>query len=545
MIPRTFDGCDWPAGRRALRQLGLRRPASARMLLKNICRVKGQEENTLHGLGLVIGLKGTGDGGDFLPTIRSLATALQLMGNNPFDKQNGIDIKDAKNVALVMVTATVPAAGARQGDTLDCIGQFDRQRQEPGRRHAVHDAAARSAGAAAGRRPSETRRHAARGGQPGLSRFAQGLLHVDGLPPTVATIHKGCRLEEDFFNVFSKEGKITLVLDKNHADFQVAQDVAELVNSQLNFQSHEGYLAKALNAVNIEVTIPQQYRDDPVLFISQVLSLPMFEPHAEARVVINERTGSVVIGGDVEIGSVVVTHKNVVVETGDNTAASRFVPLDVEKDVDRQAQVAGRVAQRGESADRRHHRHHQRTGTQRQAARHADHRIKRLRRPTVCNRHRIWNCHRSSQDRRDGPGEPVASPAAEGRARAAQRNAQARSTRSSAKRSMARCSASMRKTVGKAAYFDGGRAEEIFRGQLDQVIVAETGRIDRQKLFRPDVRTVLAAAKVTLRCIASGGGFDGAERRDCELPDTRRERCRVKPTTLGNLVLCQSNGSLN
>ena len=53
----------------------------ARTLLKNICRVKGQEQNTLQGLGLVVGLKGTGDGGNFLPTIRSLATAMQLMGN--------------------------------------------------------------------------------------------------------------------------------------------------------------------------------------------------------------------------------------------------------------------------------------------------------------------------------------------------------------------------------------------------------------------------------------------------------------------------------
>ena len=96
-------------------------PAAARILLKNICRVKGQEENTLHGLGLVMGLKGSGDGGDFLPTIRGLSTALQLMGNNPFDKQNNIGIKEAKNVALVMVTATIPAAGARQGDMLDCV----------------------------------------------------------------------------------------------------------------------------------------------------------------------------------------------------------------------------------------------------------------------------------------------------------------------------------------------------------------------------------------------------------------------------------------
>src|SRR5688572_9970949 len=94
-------------------------PAWARTRLKNLCRVKGQEENTLQGLGMVVGLKGTGDGGEFLPTIRSLATAMQLMGN-PIGKGGPIELKNAKNVALVMVTVTVPAAGGRQGDKLDC-----------------------------------------------------------------------------------------------------------------------------------------------------------------------------------------------------------------------------------------------------------------------------------------------------------------------------------------------------------------------------------------------------------------------------------------
>ena len=61
--------------------LGHGTQADARTLLKNICRVKGQEENTLQGMGLVVGLKGTGDGGDFMPAIRSLAIALQLMAN--------------------------------------------------------------------------------------------------------------------------------------------------------------------------------------------------------------------------------------------------------------------------------------------------------------------------------------------------------------------------------------------------------------------------------------------------------------------------------
>ncbi len=289
--------------------------ADARILLKNICRVKGQEENTLHGLGLVVGLKGSGDGGEFLPTIRSLATALQLMGS-PLGRGGTLELKDAKNVALVMVTVTVPAAGARQGDKLDCVVS--------------------SIGAAKSLNGGTLFSTPLQGPQVGNNRvyaFAQGQLHIDDIKaPATAKIHQGCRLEEDFYNVFSKDGKITLVLDKNHADFQVAQDTAELINSQLNYQNTDGYLARALNQVNIEVSIPPQYREDPVLFISQVLSLPTLDPQPEARVVINERTGSVVVSGDVEIGSVVVTHKNIVIETGSaNASTNRFVPLDAEK----------------------------------------------------------------------------------------------------------------------------------------------------------------------------------------------------------------------
>ena len=60
--------------------LGPAVPASAQVIVKSICRVKGQEENELHGLGFVVGLNGEGDGGDFLPTIRALEKAMRLMG---------------------------------------------------------------------------------------------------------------------------------------------------------------------------------------------------------------------------------------------------------------------------------------------------------------------------------------------------------------------------------------------------------------------------------------------------------------------------------
>ena len=93
-------------------------PAHGRTRLKDICRIKGQEENTLHGLGIVVGLRHRRRR-SFLPTIRSLAMAMQLMGN-PIGSGGQAELKDAKNVALVMVTATIPAAGGRQGDQLDC-----------------------------------------------------------------------------------------------------------------------------------------------------------------------------------------------------------------------------------------------------------------------------------------------------------------------------------------------------------------------------------------------------------------------------------------
>jgi flagellar P-ring protein FlgI len=295
--------------------LALPTAADARTLLKNICRVKGQETNTLQGLGLVVGLKGTGDGGGFQPAMRSLAQAMQQMGN-PLGKAGLDELKNSKNVALVMVTATVPAAGARQGDRLDCV--------------VSSIGAAKSL--AGGRLFMTPLQGPKKETNPAVFALAEGAVTIDGVAnPTSGRIYQGCRLEADFFNPFVKENKITLVLDDSHADFQVAQDVAEMINSQLRIQSRYGNVARAINQVNVEVELPQQYSDDPVLFVAQVLSLPMLEPQSTARVVINERAGSIVIGGDVEIGTVVVSHKNIVVETGETLPAEQFIPVDVNK----------------------------------------------------------------------------------------------------------------------------------------------------------------------------------------------------------------------
>ena len=279
--------------------------------LKDICRVKGQEENTLQGLGIVVGLKGTGDGANFLPTLRSLGKVMSVLGE-PTGKAGLGDLKDSKNVACVMVTATVPAGGARQGDKLDCVVS-----------------SVGSAKSLAGGRLFLTAMVGPNRQNPRIFAFCEGSIALDDTSiPTTGRIFQGCRLEEDFFNVFTKDNKITLVLDRNHADFQVSQDVGELINSQLSFQSSGVPLAKALDQVNIEVLIPPQYRHDPVLFVSQVLGLTMVEPQTGARVVINERAGSIVISGNVEIGAVTVTHKNIIVDTGAPAGGKSFVPLD-------------------------------------------------------------------------------------------------------------------------------------------------------------------------------------------------------------------------
>src|SRR5436309_15548315 len=83
--------------------------------IADITRLGGQRTNVLTGLGLVYGLKGTGDGGDFLPAIKPLASMLGKFA----DPATVQELSKASNVALVSVTATVPPNGVRNGDKLD------------------------------------------------------------------------------------------------------------------------------------------------------------------------------------------------------------------------------------------------------------------------------------------------------------------------------------------------------------------------------------------------------------------------------------------
>lgn len=294
-------------------------PAWADLRVRDICRVKGQEENVLQGMGLVVGLRGTGDGD--APTQRMLAQMMSHMlgavvSTNVRGQTNLEELKNARNVAIVVVTASVPGEGAREGSRLNCSVQ------------------ALSAKSLEGGYLMLT---PLLGPRPGVSKiygFAQGPLKLDGGNVTTASVHLGTRMETDVTNAFVHQGRVTLVLDRNHANFQTAQDIEELLNNEKDFIDQPGSngIAKARDQVNIEVQIPEKYRENPVQFASIVMNLRLSPPQTEARVVIRERDGVIVIGDNVEIGPVAVTHRNLSIQTGGQNPINQFVPVDTVSD---------------------------------------------------------------------------------------------------------------------------------------------------------------------------------------------------------------------
>ena len=185
--------------------------------IRDICRVKGQEENTLHGVGLVVGLKGTGD--TDRATLQALAKLLEAMGNPLGQSEKGqsplSELKNIKNVATVMITATIPPEGVRQGEQLNCT------------------VSALSAKSLEGGVLVLTPLVGPRPGNPRIYALAQGPLTLnESGPPTVGIVHDGCRLEEDFTYKFDDDGHVTLVIDRHHAGFPTAYEIQEALNGQ-------------------------------------------------------------------------------------------------------------------------------------------------------------------------------------------------------------------------------------------------------------------------------------------------------------------------
>lgn len=264
--------------------------------IQSICRLKGQEPVTLRGIGLVSGLPGTGDQRIDV-TSTALARSLELMGNPTLDVRA---IAAARNVALVAVTCTVPAEGGREGESLDC-----------------HVTSIGNSRGLTGGRLMMTALTGPRVDDQVVYGIAQGALSIEGLDVNHARIEKGVTLSQDLFAPFVACGdRITLVIDQSHASMTTADRIARRINDK--FAAQQGGvvpIAQALDAKNVEVLIPPFHKDNHVAFAADVLST-VLDPdsiHTQARVVINEKTGTVVVTGEVEIKPLMVAHRNLLV----------------------------------------------------------------------------------------------------------------------------------------------------------------------------------------------------------------------------------------
>src|SRR5688500_14156099 len=158
----------------------------------DVTRVGGQRRNFLVGLGLVIGLNGTGDGGDYAPAVNPLREMLEKMGNPVTVK----DLGPANNVAVVSLMATIPSNGVREGDELDV--------------HVV------SNGAASSLKGGRLFVAPLRGPTPDSDfvALAQGAVELeDPSTPTTGIVKRGAVMEIDMPYRFIENGRFWLVLD--------------------------------------------------------------------------------------------------------------------------------------------------------------------------------------------------------------------------------------------------------------------------------------------------------------------------------------------
>ncbi|MFW6306399.1 MAG: flagellar basal body P-ring protein FlgI, partial [Bacillota bacterium] len=137
--------------------------------------------------------------------------------------------------------------------------------------------------------------------------------------PTVAMVPNGAIVEKELsFQLSNRE--LTLILDQ--PNFETARNIALAVNSYFDFLYNKVKIAEAVDPGQIKITVPDRYRDDVVDFISKINSLDV-RPGLDAKVVINEKTGTIVMGHNVKISTVSVAHGNLTVTIDTDTNVSQ------------------------------------------------------------------------------------------------------------------------------------------------------------------------------------------------------------------------------
>jgi len=258
--------------------------------IKDLCALQGAQDNGIRGLGLVVGLAGTGD------SAKDALNRMQRMLDRMEIDVEGIGDLVTDNIAVVMVEATIPAF-AKQGTRINA------------RVNSLYDAESLEGGTLLetmlygmdGRVYAVARGAVSVGGfnaDAGGASVRQNHVHVGRVP-------MGATIEREIPSTITDGERITLQLKR--PDFITADKIKMAINDTLKTDA-----AAALGAGTINIKIPEENKKDLTAFIARLQDISV-EPDAPSRIVFNERTGTLVIGGDVRIRPCQVAHGNLTV----------------------------------------------------------------------------------------------------------------------------------------------------------------------------------------------------------------------------------------
>jgi flagellar P-ring protein FlgI len=286
--------------------IGWWQPVFASSRIKDVAHFTGVRNNSLTGYGLVTGLKGTGDKQQTIFTQQMLKNMLDRSGVN-LDNQ----VIRVQNVAAVVVTADLPAF-ERPGSKIDVTVS------------SIGDAASLQGGI--------LMQTALLGPDGNVYAVAQGALVLGGFSagndatgvtvnhPTVGRIANGATVERSVVMGLPQIVE-TLDLELDRTDFTNVGRVAQAVNNAFGQT-----IAAALDGRSVRLSLPLDYRKRPVEFIAAVEAVSV-DMDTKAKVVVNERTGTVIIGSDVTISPVSISHGNLSIQIETQFNVSQPPPL--------------------------------------------------------------------------------------------------------------------------------------------------------------------------------------------------------------------------
>ena len=278
--------------------------------IKDVATVAASRTNQLLGYGLVVGLAGTGDGADVPFTAQSMKAMLNRLGvgfegpMSDFEAASGGKL-EIKNVAAVMVTAELPGFS------------------KPGQRIDINVSAI---GKASSLRGGSLLLTSLRGVDGEIYAMAQGALNATGIDagaagsktqigvPTAARIPMGATVERVVDTPFDKSDQV--VLNVRDADFSTVSAIVKAIDSEFGPGT-----ARALDPMSIAVRAPSDI-SQRVAFVGMIENLDVTPGEPPARVVVNAKTGTVVISRNVRVTAAAVTHGTISVSiTADNTVS--------------------------------------------------------------------------------------------------------------------------------------------------------------------------------------------------------------------------------